>query len=50
MSPLIIAEDAHVVVTRDGWIKRQKEIKDPAATRLREGDSNRVRSMSPNVP
>ncbi len=36
---LIVAEDAHVLVTRDGWIKRQKEIKDPAATRLREGDS-----------
>ncbi len=36
---LIVAEDAHVLVTRDGWIKRQKEIKDPAATRLREGDA-----------
>ena len=36
---LIIAEDAHVLVTRDGWIKRQKEIKDPAQTRLREGDA-----------
>jgi len=35
---LIVAEDAHVLVTRDGWIKRQKEIKDPAQTRLREGD------------
>jgi DNA gyrase subunit A len=36
---LIVAEDAHVLITRDGWVKRQKEIKDPAATRLREGDS-----------
>ena len=36
---LIVAEDAHVLVTRDGWIKRQKEIKDPAQTRLREGDA-----------
>jgi DNA gyrase subunit A len=36
---LIVAEDAYVLVTRDGWIKRQKEIKDPAATRLREGDA-----------
>jgi DNA gyrase subunit A len=36
---LIVAEDAHVLVTRDGWLKRQKEIKDPAATRLREGDA-----------
>jgi DNA gyrase subunit A len=35
---LIVAEDAHVLVTRDGWVKRQKEIKDPGATRLREGD------------
>jgi DNA gyrase subunit A len=36
---LIVAEDAHVLVTRDGWVKRQKEIKDPASTRLREGDA-----------
>jgi DNA gyrase subunit A len=36
---LIVNEDAHVLVTRDGWLKRQKEIKDPAATRLREGDA-----------
>jgi DNA gyrase subunit A len=35
----IVAEDNHVLVTRDGWVKRQKEIKDPASTRLREGDS-----------
>jgi len=34
----IIDEDAHVLVTRDGWVKRQREIKDPQATRLREGD------------
>jgi DNA gyrase subunit A len=31
-------EDAHVVVTRDGWVKRVREVKDPAQTRLREGD------------
>nr|HMR05537.1 DNA gyrase subunit A [Polyangiaceae bacterium] len=36
---LIIAEDNHVLLTRDGWVKRQKEIKDPASTRLREGDA-----------
>ena len=36
---LIIAEDNHVLVTKDGWIKRQKEIKDPSTTRLREGDA-----------
>jgi len=34
----IVAEDAHVLATADGWVKRQKEIKDPANTRLREGD------------
>ncbi len=34
----IIKEDNHVLITADGWVKRQKEIKDPAATRLREGD------------
>jgi DNA gyrase subunit A len=36
---LIVAEDAYVVVTSDGWIKRQKEVKDIATTRLREGDA-----------
>src|SRR5690606_22295866 len=35
----IVAEDNHVLVTTDGWVKRQKEIKDPQQTRLREGDS-----------
>jgi DNA gyrase subunit A len=35
---LIVAEDNHILLTRDGWVKRQREIKDPAATRLREGD------------
>ncbi len=35
---LIVAEDNHVLLTRDGWVKRQKEIKDPTTTRLREGD------------
>jgi DNA gyrase subunit A len=32
-------EDAHVVLTRDGWIKRMREVKDPKSTRVREGDS-----------
>ena len=36
---LIVAEDNHVLLTADGWIKRQKEIKDTTTTRLREGDS-----------
>ena len=34
----IIDEDNVVIVTRDGWVKRQKEIKDVATTRVREGD------------
>jgi len=35
----IVDEDNQVIVTRDGWIKRQKDIRDPSTTRLREGDS-----------
>jgi DNA gyrase subunit A len=35
----IIDEDNVVIVSRDGWVKRQKEVKDLAATRLREGDA-----------
>src|SRR5690606_36995641 len=35
---LIVAEDNHVLLTADGWVKRQREIKDPSTTRLREGD------------
>ncbi|MCA3016414.1 MAG: DNA topoisomerase IV subunit A [Myxococcaceae bacterium] len=31
-------EDAQVVVTRDGWVKRVRELKDPTQTRMREGD------------
>ncbi len=34
----ITDEDAHVIITRDGWVKRVREVKDPAQTRLREGD------------
>jgi len=34
----IVAEDAMVVITRDGWVKRVREVKDPASTRVREGD------------
>ncbi len=36
---LIVDEECHVLLTTDGWVKRQREIKDPATTRLREGDS-----------
>jgi DNA gyrase subunit A len=35
----IIDEDNVVVVTRDGWVKRQKEVKDIASTRVRDGDA-----------
>ena len=35
----IVEEDNVVVVTRDGWVKRQKEVKDIASTRVREGDA-----------
>jgi DNA gyrase subunit A len=35
----IVAEDNHVLVTTDGWVKRQREIRDPGKTRLREGDA-----------
>lgn len=35
----IIDEDCHVLVTKDGWVKRQKQIADPSKSRLREGDS-----------
>jgi DNA gyrase subunit A len=34
----IVEEDNVVIVSRDGWIKRQKEVKDLASTRLREAD------------
>ena len=34
----IIDEDNVVIVSRDGWVKRQKEVKDMTTTRLREGD------------
>ncbi len=34
----IADEDCQVVVTRDGWVKRVKELKDPTSTRMREGD------------
>jgi DNA gyrase subunit A len=35
----ITHEDAVIVLSRDGWVKRQKEVRDLAATRLREGDA-----------
>jgi DNA gyrase subunit A len=34
----IVEEDNVVIVSRDGWVKRQKEVKDVTSTRVREGD------------
>jgi DNA gyrase subunit A len=34
----IVDEDVNVILTRDGWVKRAREIKDIASTRTREGD------------
>ena len=34
----IVDEDNVVLISQDGWIKRQKEIRDVSNTRLREGD------------
>lgn len=34
----IVAEDCHVLITADGWVKRQKQISDPGKSRLRKGD------------
>ena len=35
----IVDEVNQVIVSRDGWVKRQKDVRDPSTTRLREGDS-----------
>jgi DNA gyrase subunit A len=35
----IVAEDCHILLTKDGWVKRQKAIADPSKSRLREGDA-----------
>ena len=35
----IVDEDNVVIVSRDGWVKRQKEVKDVSSTRVREGDA-----------
>ena len=35
----IVAEDANVILSAQGWVKRVREVKDLASTRLREGDS-----------
>ncbi len=35
----IVEEDAMVVITAQGWIKRQQRVRDVSTTRVREGDS-----------
>jgi DNA gyrase subunit A len=35
----IVEEDCHVMLSTDGWVKRQKQIVDPSKSRMREGDS-----------
>ena len=35
----IVQEDAVALLTQQGWIKRQREVKDLKATRMRDGDS-----------
>jgi DNA gyrase subunit A len=35
----IVAEDATVILTQQGWLKRAREVKDLAQTRVRDGDS-----------
>ena len=38
-SDFIVDEEVTVIVSRDGWVKRAREVKDLSATRLREGDA-----------
>ena len=35
----IVDEDVKVLLSRDGWVKRLREVKDLSTTRLREGDA-----------
>jgi DNA gyrase subunit A len=35
----IVHEEATVVLTRDGWLRRVRELRDPGAARMREGDA-----------
>lgn len=35
----IVAEDATVILTQQGWLKRAREVKDLSQTRVREGDA-----------
>ncbi len=35
----VVHEEATVILTRDGWIRRVRELRDPNSARLREGDA-----------
>ncbi len=35
----IVDEDCVVLISQDGWVKRQKEVRNVSTTRLREGDN-----------
>lgn len=35
----IVAEDANVILSAQGWVKRVREVRDLSSTRVREGDS-----------
>ncbi|MEM7477177.1 MAG: DNA topoisomerase (ATP-hydrolyzing) [Planctomycetota bacterium] len=35
----IVAEECNVLISKDGWVKRQKQIAAPGKSRMREGDS-----------
>ena len=35
----ILAENCNVLITKEGWVKRQKQIADPNKSRVRQGDS-----------
>ncbi|MBI2388888.1 MAG: DNA topoisomerase IV subunit A [Deltaproteobacteria bacterium] len=35
----IVAEDANVILTQQGWLKRVREVKDLSQTRVRDGDA-----------
>ncbi|GIW41239.1 MAG: DNA topoisomerase (ATP-hydrolyzing) [Candidatus Binatia bacterium] len=37
----VVHEPTTIVLTRDGWVKRLGEVKDPRSTRVREGDAVR---------
>ena len=38
-SAYIVQEEATVLLTQDGWLRRVRELKDPSTARLREGDA-----------